>query len=107
MMMTTILKALGLLKLLYELLDKLIPGLAALRRWRRRRRARQQSAQSAGRVTSHRSRGWLTPRVANGARFVDVGHAPVATSADDALLRPFPGPIAPYTTRPVRDLIRR
>ena len=90
-MITTILKALGALKLLCELLGKLIPGLAALRRWLRRRRARQQSAQSAGRVTPRRDQRWLAPRVAKGARFVDVGHAPVATSADGVLLRPAPG----------------
>lgn len=110
-MITTILKALGLLKLLYELLDKLIPGLAALRRWLRRRRARRQSAQSAGRVTLRRERPWIDRRVDRPWIDRQTGRPPVATSADDVLLRPVPGhqPVASLTTRPVltKDLIRR
>ena len=108
-MSITILKALGLLKPLLELLGKLYTRVVA---WRRsRRRARQQSAPSVGRVTPRRERSWFDRRVAKGVRFTDVDRSPVATSADDVLLRPVPKqqPIAPLTTRPVlpEDLIRR
>jgi hypothetical protein len=108
-MITTILKALGLLKLLYELLDKLIPGLAALRRWLRRRRARQQSVQSVNPVTSRRGRPWIDRRIDRPWIDRRTTHSPVASAADDVLLRPAPEPLASYMTRPVlaKDLTRR
>jgi hypothetical protein len=106
----TILKTvLELLKLFFELLSKLVTGLAALAR--SRRRARQQRAQSIGRVTYRRERPWIARRFAKGANFAGIDRLPVATSTDDVLLRPVPEqqPIASYTTRPVlaKELIRR